>query len=40
MYQQTAAEANSAGANQADSATDSTAGTEANGPVEGEIEEE
>ncbi len=40
MYQQTAAEANSAGANQADNATDSTAGTEANGPVEGEIEEE
>ncbi len=40
MYQQTAAEANATGTNPADSAADSAAGTETNGPVEGEIEEE
>ena len=40
MYQQTAAEANAAGTNPADSAADSAAGAETYGPVEGEIEEE
>ncbi len=40
MYQKTAAEAQAAGANPTDSATDSTASPDASGPVEGEIEEE
>lgn len=40
MYQQTATETNATGTNPADSAADSAAGTETNGPVEGEIEEE